>query len=365
MALSISSSRPAPPRLRWGILLLSTLLPTFAYLTTTEYLLKAKGFGATWRDSMESWVFHRARASELGERALILVGASRIQLGMDLPSLRRMTGLEPVMLAIDGSSIGPILAGLAKDQAIRGTVIVDVMPAPITSPGIEGGVSQQYQSSYEQRESDSGLASLSEALEARLTQEFRSKFANYSDSARPWDTLRTRLLDTDATPRYLQTLPDRSRVADYGAVEMPKFYLRRVMRHLGEPLPFNERLSSPELERLLTGYVQQLGPLHGDGQPLKGLRDFEAAVTAIQSRGGKVLLLTMPTSGLVSKIDERRYPRHLYWDRLVAVTAAQTLHWQDHPELASFDCPDGSHLDRRDRVRFTEAVVRIAGLERR
>lgn len=365
MVSSISSSRQAPLRLRWGVLLLSVLLPMLAYVTASEYMLKAKGFPATWRDSMENWVFHRALASALGERALILVGASRIQLGMDLPSLRRMTGLEPVMLAIDGSSVGPILAGLAKDPDIRGTVIIDVMPAPIVSFGAEGGVSQQYQSAYERRESDSDLASPSEALEARLTQEFRNQLANYSDAARPWDVLRTRLLDPDATPQYLQTLPDRSRVADYGAVEMPKFYLRRVMRHLGEPLPLDERLSDLEQERALTGYIRQLGPVDRDGQSLKGLSDFEAAVTEIQARGGKVLLLTMPTSGLVSEIDERRYPRHLYWDRLVAATSAQTLHWQDHPELSGFDCPDGSHLDRRDRVRFTEAVVRVAGLERR
>lgn len=364
MASSISSSRQALPRLRWSILLLSVLLSTLAYVTTSEYLLKLRGFPVTWRDSTENWVFHRARASVLGERALILVGASRIQLGMDMPSLRRMTGLEPVMLAIDGSSVGPVLAGLAKDPDIRGTVLVDVMPAPIISLGTEGGVSQQYQSAYEQRESVSDLASRSEALEARLTQEVRSRLANYSDSARPWDALRRRLLEPDATPRYLQTLPDRSRVADYGAVEMPKFYLRRVVRHLGERLPFDERLSDSELERLLTGYVRQLSPVDGDGQSLKGLRDIEAAVTAIQSRGGKVLLLTMPTSGLITEIDQRRYPRQLYWDRLAVTTSAQTLHWQDHPELSGFDCPDGSHLDRRDRVQFTEALVRVAGLER-
>lgn len=364
MVSSISSSRPPPPRLRWGILLLAALLPTLAYIPASEYLLKAKGFTATWPDTPENWGLHRARASALGERALILVGASRIQLGMDLPTLRRMTGLEPIMLAIDGSSVGPVLAGLADDPAIRGTVIVDVMPGPVVSPGSEGGASQHYQSVYERRTAVSFFGSPSSTVEAYLTQELRSRLANYSDAARPWDTLNRRLLDSRATPLYLQSLPDRSRIADYGVVDMPRFYLRRAMRHLGERLPFDERLPDEELGRYLSGYIRQLGPVDGDGQSPMGLRDFDETVSAIQSRGGKVLLLTMPTSGLVSEIDERRYPRHLYWDRLVAATSAQTLHWQDHPELSDFECPDGSHLDRRDRVRFTEAFARVAGMER-
>lgn len=346
------------------MLLLAVLLPTLAYIVVSEYLLTAKGFTATWRDSPEHWGAHRARASALGERALILVGASRIQLGMDLPTLRRMTTLEPIMLAIDGSSVGPVLAGLADDPDIRGTVIVDVMPGAVVSPGSDGGVSQYFQSVYERGTAISAFISPSETAEAYLTQKFRSRLANYSDAARPWDTLNRRLLVSRATPQYLQSLPDRSRLADYALVDMPGFYLRRVVRHLGEQLPVVEHLSDEELERYLSDYVEKLLPVDQAGQSPAGLRDFEVAVSTIQSRGGKVLLLAMPTSGLVSEIDERRYPRRLYWDRLVSATSAQTLHWQDHPELAGFECPDGSHLDRRDRRRFTEAFVRVAGMER-
>jgi len=364
VALSISSSSTQLPHLRWDILLITALFSALVYVAASEYLLRARGFQPTWQDSTENWVIQRARASELGGKALVLIGASRIQLGMDLPTLRRMTRLEPVMLAIDGSSIGAVFFGLADDPTFRGTVIVDVMPGSVASHGQEEGVGQHYQAAYERRKSMSGSTLPSGLVESLLTQKLRRYLANYADSARPWDVLNKRLLDAKATPGYLQTFEDRSRAADYSLVDLPRFYLRRVMRHLGDPLPFEEQFQNVELENLLTGYIRQLGPVDGVGQSAQGLRDFELAVKAIQTRGGKVLLLEMPTSGLVTEIDKRRYPRHLYWDRLVASTSAQTLTWQDQPELSGFQCPDGSHLDHRDRARFTEAVVRIAGLKR-
>jgi hypothetical protein len=74
-----------------------------------EYMLAAKGFQATTLDTPQLWIEQRARASALGEEALILVGGSRIQLGLDLPLLRETLPLEPVQLAVDGSSSFAVL----------------------------------------------------------------------------------------------------------------------------------------------------------------------------------------------------------------------------------------------------------------
>ncbi len=91
----------------------------------------------------------RARASSLGERAVILIGASRMQTAIDLDVLRVRTKQEPVQLAIDASSFIPIRAGLAKDPAIRGTVIVSFMDSTLTMPQDQKSIADRYQSMYE------------------------------------------------------------------------------------------------------------------------------------------------------------------------------------------------------------------------
>ena len=46
----------------------------------------------------------------------------------------------------------------------------------------------------------------------------------------------------------------------------------------------------------------------------------------------------------------------------VAAVAPRAHHWADDPVLRRFVTPDGSHIDKRDRVAFTLALVRYLGL---
>ena len=129
----VSSAYRRAPKIRWQILL--TGLTLFAlFVAAMEVRLTIRGIRPTAVDNETSWMRERARASSLGERAVILIGASRMQTAIDLDVLRVRTKQEPVQLAIDASSFIPILAGLAKDPAIRGTVIVSFMDSTLTMP---------------------------------------------------------------------------------------------------------------------------------------------------------------------------------------------------------------------------------------
>ena len=46
-----------------------------------------------------------------------------------------------------------------------------------------------------------------------------------------------------------------------------------------------------------------------------------------------------------------------FWDRMLAVTGAPGIHFEDHPELAGFDCPEWSHLTAADAVRYSRALM--------
>jgi hypothetical protein len=362
VASSISSSKHLRFRLEWKWILGGAFLMLLAYVALTEFLLARRQFVATVHDTQARWLKERERASALGARALVLVGASRIQLDVDLDVLRRSTGLEPVQLAIDGSSYVPVLQGLARDPSIRGTVVVDLMPGPVSFEPEPSGASQHYQAEYDALAARNMEWPTYRLSDAWLAENVRNRLISYADGGRPWDALINRLMNAKATPQYLSTFPDRSRRADYRRVAMPDFYLARVLRHLGNPVEIDADQPNERLAQQLAAYVARLEPTPQSAQTDKGLRDLQHSVSAIQSRGGKVVIVSLPTSGLVQEADARRFPRRLYWDRMVAATSARTVHWQDYHALSGFVCPDGSHLDQHDVAAFTTALATAAGI---
>ena len=62
-------------------------------------------------------------------------------------------------------------------------------------------------------------------------------------------------------------------------------------------------------------------------------------------------------------IDERAFPRELYWDAYARVAPATMIEFRDDPAFADFVLPDSSHIDGVDVARFTAALARV--LERR
>lgn len=283
-------------------------------------------------------------------------------MGLNLEVLRRLTGLEPVQLAIDGTPLLPVLEGLAHDPDILGTVLVDYYN-PMLGPEEGHNRARVYENSSKRSAVTHSFPDYA-WIENYLSQHWRRMLRSYADGTRPLTALLIRIFGND-TPQYLVTLPDRSRLADYRRVAMPDFYYRRVIRTLGEGVQLPPRATYEDLQRLLESRIQQLRP---DDETIsmsqQRLEYLESLVRMIRDRGGQVIFVVMPASGMVRDIERRRFPRSQFWDRLVAQTSARTVHFEDFPALRDFVCPDGSHLDYRDQVRFTTALVAAAGLER-
>lgn len=319
-----------------------------------EYLLARRGFSATIVDSASIWARQRVRASSLGRDAIILVGASRIQLDVDLDTMRDLTGKEPVQLAIDGSSFVPVLADLALDDRVTGTVIVDYQDHVVDNLHLEDGASG-YLAEWQRFRNHQAIPDFATA-EAWLDDQLHRKLRSFADGATPFRSLAIRALDAHATPQYLITLPSRERQADYTRVAMPQFYYARVIRNAG--LDHIPNVSSwAQLNDVLSHRIDALPPSnlsHFD----TNAETIAAMVHRIESRGGHVIFVMFPRSGLVRAADERRFPRDVYWERFVRAVHSPALHYADVPSLASFVCPDGSHLDVRDQTAFTKDLVK-------
>lgn len=335
-----------------------------AFIALLELRLAVQGFGPTVVDSPELWAVWRREANRLGPSALVFVGASRFQLGIDLPTVRRLSGLEPVQLAIDGSTPLPVLEQLADDPGFRGRVVVDLYWDLISGED-RRDTTRTYLAAYA-RQPEAPLLPSFEVTEAWLQRQVRWSLASYADGASPWQSLLLRALSNTSTPAYLVSSPDRSWAADYTKVQMPAFALTRAARNLElGPWDYPGPRRAETVAELNAAVAGIRSPSSTSDAFNAGVARIAAAAGKLRARGSQVFLVEMPQSGYVQAIEARRYPKALYWDVLhqrmqaESVPSVSGLHT---PALQGFACPDGSHLDRRDRKTFTTALLRTLGL---
>ena len=364
MLSSTSSSSQRLPSLAWRPMWTYALILPLLFILILEGRMALRGYQPTLVDSEIHWLEERARVASLGNSALVLVGGSRIQLGMDVPLLRELTGMEPVQLAIDGNSYGPVLKGLAEDAEFTGTVIVDFYEGTAINPPPDA-LSTRYANRYRQQRAHFQSWNF-DRIENMLERQLKSHLRSYADGARPLDSLLTRIAHQTNVQQYLVTHPDRSRSADYARVPMPDFYFGRVMRNLGTNAPpANSHFANPRaLNSELVRRIDAL-PVAAPAAFAPQLAELQRWTQAIQRRGGKVILLVMPSSGLVHEMERHSYPRNIFWDRIARNFPAKMIHYEDYPALRDYRCPDGSHLDYRDKAGFTAAFVKQADLLRK
>jgi signal transduction histidine kinase len=313
--------------------------------------LAARGYVPSLAESYGLWQTQRRRADRLGKHALILVGNSRMQNDIDLDTLRRDTGLEPVQLAIGGASFLPVLQGLADDPDITGTVLINFEPDVLAQPATDD-IAQDYQTDYR---SHGRVPDFFQA-EDWLADELHFHLRSYADGTRPLTALMRRVLRSDESQQIQSLGPDRQIRVDFSRVRDLKHYaLLRAAHELKPPLTYASGASDAQLR---TSFQQDIAGM--EPAPAArfddGVRLTVQLAAAITSRGGRVMFLVLPRSGMVADIDEKRYPRERFWQRFAA-SVPVSLHYADVPAFRAFTCPDDSHLDEHEQARFTSALV--------
>ena len=331
MLLSTSSSSERVPQGAWLSTWLAALTICAVIVAGWEYFVRVRGLSDTAvADSAELWIRERERASLLGSEAIMLVGASRIQMGVDPGVLGEYTRGTPVQLAMSASPFLPVLEHLANDETITGTLIVSFTARDLLWFSRESRAEQWIVAYDEYR---SGKTSVFyQALEDKLGNAVNSILLTFRKDARP-----QQLIFGRTTRNYVRTLPDRSQQADYSKVDRELAYQRRIELVRGAEEPVFKEI--PDLDQRLAA--------------------LEAMVERIHQRGGKVIFVRLPSSKRIREIEETRHPKEIYWDRFAAQTSARTIHYADFPQLSRFDLPDGVHLDASDQPAFTRALAQI------
>jgi hypothetical protein len=338
--------------LRWAEVLPGAMAVLLTVVSIMEAGLALRGIKPNPAESVHAWMQQRTRTDSGTARTLALIGSSRMLLDTDLGVLRQETGLEPVQLGLEGSSFMPVLQGLAADLAFKGSVLVDLDFPTLLSPQSYGAAAA-YERYYQQHREDRLTYAV---IEDGLTDLLHRSLRSYADGSRPATALWSRLIHRPDPVQYLTVRPDREILADYSKTPMPYLYYFRVLRNLDGSIDLPPGTTYREIdERIKTG-IAGLQP-EENAPFLALLPAIRAATDAIRSRGGQVYFVVYPRSGYIRETDDRRFPRDLFWARFTAAVPAISLNFEDVPAMASLSCPDGSHLDYRDRRRFTEALV--------
>lgn len=360
MPLSTSSSNQRLPHASWGSVLMGALAIFATFVIAMELSLAARGFRSTVIDSEALWLKQRHRASDLGARGLILVGDSRMELDVDLDVLRRCTGLAPVQLALDHSSFIPVLRSLADDPSVAGTIIVSFSESAMMAfPHCD--TADRLEIAYKQERARRIIPDFTRT-ETYLTDFIHYHLRSYADGARPMTSLFQRILNPNATPQYITILPDRSKLADYTKIEQQQLYYKRVLSTLGEQAPSEPGMTFNDFKLILQDKIDALKPADSAAY-LGRIGGIVKMAHTIEARGGRVFFVMMPRSGYVRQIEDHRFPRQAFWDRFAESLPGHTLHFEDVPGLRDMVCPDGSHLDYRDREHFTRTLVSALGLD--
>ena len=328
----ISSSdyaRIRAPRLKWGMVWIASAALSAGMLSGLEWFWREQGHSPSVVDSPALWSHHMSRAAKFDKDALILVGTSRLQVGFDTETFRTMYPNRKIsQLAVQGRFPIATLRHLAEQDDFSGTILCETHEVGFCHRLWDG--QKDYLDPYSSFFLQQRLECVARTfLQARLV--ILNPSVRLIRTAESW--LRKGKLPS---PGSLVTQADRSALADYSSVDL-----------------------SIDRQNVIT--LAEHADTRNVSTPSQWMRDFaevEELVSRVQKRGGRVVFVRFPTSGKYYALDEQRFPKIAYWDRMAEYTSAAAIHFKDVPELARFTCPDTSHLDRRDAPLFTRELLK-------
>ncbi len=341
-----SFKRPIPAQPWRGIAVLVVVITLLAAIAW-EVRCRAAGYGPSLNDTEDLWAQTRRRVQP---GSVVIIGDSRPYFDCDLDELERGLGTRPIQLAQPGSCAFPVLQDLANDETFHGTIICSIVPLMFFAPGgplvenAEKAVKRYHTQTLAQRASQFLAIPLEEHVAFLKQEELDTKeilkrlpIPNRPEALVPppfppyFASLdrerRARMTDRCAQPGKLQT-----RVRDgwfpLFTPPPPPTYIPREA--------FLARMEAAREARF---------------------HDIVAAVEKIRARGGKIVFVRFPLTGGLKELEDKATPRTGIWDRVLRETGVPGIYFEDYPELASFECPEWSHLSAPDSVEFTKRLV--------
>jgi hypothetical protein len=315
---------------RWLITWLIAIAVATMFVGMAEWHWRALGYRPNIRDSAQLWSIQRDRVYATDKIPLAILGASRIEFGIDTKLLKELLPqYRPVMLAQNAHYPLATLRDLAEDERFHGVVLCD-----LESSGLYKMYADMQQPLVDYRRHQWSPSWRVHRLLLSLWQ----AHAVAADPDLGVVASAKRLLGDPALspPDYFTFYADRS-----GDIDFTRTDVEAARRH------FFELAADPK----------HLKALVEPQQWFDDLSDVFAWTRRIEARGGKVIFYQSPTGKALHAAEMQIHPPALYWDRFAAGVPAPVIDAAAVPALNAFVEPDESHLDFRDKPAYTRALV--------
>jgi hypothetical protein len=343
---TVDFQRPIPA-LPWRGITVIVVLIIMAAAAAWEMYVRSLGYAPTLNDTEDLWV--QARRSVQPE-SIVIVGDSRALFDLDLDELQTGLGKRPVQLAMAGSCAYPVFADLANDERFHGTVICGIVPGMFFAPG--GPLVETSEKALRRYRHQTLAQRASHHLGIFLEE--RVAFLKQEDLTLPMLLMRLSIPDRPHAqvpptfPPYFQTVDRERRMRMTEQCAKPGELQSRVQQIW---LPLFTPPPPPT-------YVPKEIFLANIGKAIEArFKDTVASVNKLRARGGKIVFVRFPNSGELKALEDRLSPRDRTWELLLKSTAVPGIHFEDHPELSGFTCPEWSHLSAGDSVEFSKRLV--------
>lgn len=323
----------------WPKSWLLALLLALVALAALEVFWRMNGHKPAIIDDQRLWAVERSKAGK-SEKEIVLLGSSRMQTDISTTTLRRLAPEYNVIdLFADGTCANAVLRNLGEDKNFRGIALCETT-AECLLFGDNGDLSQQSYIDFYQNVYNYNIKANREI--ATLLQNNFTVFDPYLNVIKVFGDLIAK--KTLRSPNYVTTYEDRSRAADYGKLDIEKHKAKRLMK-----VETNYRNIESSIS--VKAFDEQVASL-------------DHAVKQIQNRGGKVIFIRFPVSDEHWTIDEKYFPRAMYWDTIIQKTSASIIHFKDIYGMNTLQCPDTSHLDVSDTEAFTTQLFNVLHKEK-
>lgn len=341
-----SFERPIPHRPWRGITVIVVLI-VLAAATAWEIRVRSVGYGPTLNDTEDLWAEARRRVQP---ETVVIVGDSRPHFDLDLDELERGLGKRPVQLAQGGSSAYPVLDDLVKDERFHGTIICSIVPSMFFVPG--GPL----------------LETAQNAVKRFHTQTWAQRASHYLAVPLEEHVAFLKQYELD-TAELLRRLPIPNRPNALIGPRLPPYFAtidRERRARMVESCAHPGRLQTQVKESWIPLFTPPPPPSYVPRDVFAArmaeavearFRDTREAVEKLRARGGKIVFVRFPLTSELKTLEDKATPRAGIWERLLRETAAPGIYFEDFPELASFECPEWSHLSAGDSVEFTKRLV--------
>lgn len=319
------------------------LVLAVTFILGWEIFWRTRGFKATFNDDKALWANKRKEASLPKESTTVFIGSSRIKFDLDIPTWRAETGEEAVQLSLVGTSPLALLEDLANDENFAGKLVVDITEVLFFSknPAFHQSAKEAIEFFNKQTPSEKLSSQVNFALESQLA------------------FLEERRFSLNA---LLNDLPLKNRPGVFVFPAFPKgFEWTTYDRQTYMSDMFLSNKADIDRQTAIWSALimgDPTPPVAGDDL-IDIFNAVKVNVEKIESRGGRVIFVRTPSSGPMADAEEKKYPRDKYWDKLLAHTSSDGIHYRDYTETKDLICPEWSHLSPKDAILYTRQLALI------